>query len=81
LTDDPTFILDFLRIALPVKEERIEKMCSFCLYPAFEIETSNPKAPGAQYKQNPSFTMSISKAYKHECLQQTGGSGWPMPAQ
>jgi hypothetical protein len=81
LTNDPTCILDFLRIISLVKERRIEKMCSFCLYPAFEVETSNPKAPGAQYKQNPSFTMSISKAYRYEYLQQSGGSGWPVPAQ
>jgi hypothetical protein len=80
LTNDPTCILDFLRIVLPVKEERIEKMCSFRLYPAFEVETSNPKAPGAQYKQNPSFTMSISKAYRHEYLQQSGGSAGTFPA-
>ena len=66
MTDDPTIILDFLRIVPLVKEERIEKMCSFRLYPAFEVETSNLKAPGAQYKQNPSFTMSISKACKRE---------------
>jgi hypothetical protein len=42
-------------------------MCSFRLYPAPHSYLRSPKAPGAQYKQNPSFTMSISYGMQVLC--------------
>jgi hypothetical protein len=68
LTSPSGDILDFhSRMFSLLRKRACMRMCSFRLYPASVLP--DLKAPGAQYKQNPSFTMSISKTCAHESAQ------------
>ena len=68
LTSPSGDILDFhSRMFSLLRKRACMRMCSFRLYPAPVLP--GPKAPGAQYKQNPSFTMSISKTCAHKDAQ------------
>jgi hypothetical protein len=68
LTSPSGDILDFhSRMFSLLRKRACMRMCSFRLYPASVLP--DLKAPGAQYKQNPSFTMSISKTYAHKGAQ------------
>jgi hypothetical protein len=60
LTSPSGDILDFhSRMFSLLRKRACMRMCSFRPYPALRFR--NLYAPGAQYKQNPSFTMLISK--------------------
>ena len=64
---------------LLLEKKACMRMCSFRPYPALRFR--NLYAPGAQYEQNPSFTMSISKTSAPEdALRITWWSAGTFPA-
>jgi hypothetical protein len=78
LTSPSGDILDFhSRMFSLLRKRACMRMCSFHLYPAPVLP--GLKAPGAQYKQNPSFTMSISNTCAGQSLRNEFHMGPPEP--